>query len=112
MGKLELRLNPKKVGNYAFFCPVTRLHLTLANPVGYTDRISNYILRAIKGGTIIDVNKMINMETGEIKASVNDKKMDDSFQQSEEQIQEITNVDEKKKKGKRAQSNPIDEAII
>lgn len=65
MGKMEFRLNPKKPGNYAFFCPVTRLHLTLANPVGYTDRISNYILRAIKGGTLIDVNKAVNLETGE-----------------------------------------------
>ena len=66
MATIELRLNRSKTGNYAFFCPVTKLHLTLANPVGFTDRVSNYILRGIKSNTIIDVNKVVDLETGKL----------------------------------------------
>lgn len=66
MATIELRLNSKKPGNYAFFCPVTKLHLTIANPVGFADRVSNYILRGIKGKTLIDVNGVVGLETGNV----------------------------------------------
>lgn len=72
MATIELRLNSKKPGNYAFFCPVTKIHLTIANPVGFANRVSNYILRGLKSKTLIDVNGVIDLETGNV-ADVNRK---------------------------------------
>lgn len=70
MATVELRLNSRKPGNYAFFCPVTKLHLTLANPVGITDGVSPYILRGVKSKTLIDVNGVIDLEAGKANAKV------------------------------------------
>ena len=53
---IKLALNTHKSNNYAFFCPATRLHLTITNPVGNTDRISGAILRAVRANTVIDVD--------------------------------------------------------
>lgn len=85
MATIELRLNSKKPGNYAFFCPVTKLHLTLANPVGFADRVSNYILRGLKGKTLIDVNGVIDLETGNV-ANVS-KKEENKAPESKEPVQ-------------------------
>lgn len=65
---IRLRLNPKKVGNYAFFCPVSRLHLTLSNPVGLADRVTQYILRGVKTKSLIDIDNVIDLNTGTVKA--------------------------------------------
>lgn len=123
MATIELRLNPRKPGNYAFFCPVTKLHLTLANPVGITDRVSPYILRGLKASTLIDVNKVINLETGELNVKNNKEikkevKIEEPVKPettaTQEQKEELPSqepevvVDEKKagKKGKKVQ-NPV-----
>ncbi len=124
MATIELRLNPRKLGNYAFFCPVTKLHLTLANPVGTTDRVSAYIIRAIKSKTLIDVNNVINLETGMLNVDNKKVKTENSKtteqvksetvatqNQKEESFQEVEDAaDKKNKRGKRAQANPVDEA--
>lgn len=125
MATIELRLNQRKPGNYAFFCPVTKLHLTLANPVGITDRVSPYILRALKSNTLVDVNGVIDLESGKMNVNNNTKKTETKTEpvkseatatpdQKEEssQVAEAA-VEEKKtttKRGKRAQTNPVDEA--
>lgn len=110
MGKMEFRLNPKKPGNYAFFCPVTRLHLTLANPVGYTDRISNYILRAVKGGTLIDVNKAVNLETGE---KINNKPTapQQEVKEPEKPVETVTPVQEEPTQEEPVQQEPAQEEV-
>lgn len=133
MGAIELRINLRKPGNYAFFCPVTKLHLTLTNPVGFTDRVSPYILRGVKSKTIIDVNNVINLETGKTE-NANDIKIENKQQQVKQEsvksqttvtpIQEqkeelpqeveiaVEKTDEevnKPRRGRRAQNNPIDE---
>lgn len=124
MATIELRLNQRKPGNYAFFCPVTKLHLTLANPVGITDRVSPYILRALKSNTLVDVNGVIDLESGKMNVNNNTKKTETKTEpvkseatatpdQKEEssQVAEAA-VEEKKttnKRGKRAQTNPVDE---
>lgn len=68
MDKIELTLNVMKTGNYAFFCPVSRLHLTLSNPVGYipANGVTSYILRGLKSKSILDRKGAINLETGEL----------------------------------------------
>ena len=59
-------LNLHKFNNYAFFCPVSRLHLTVSSPVGYTNEVTPAILKAIKAKTVLDVDGVINLETGTI----------------------------------------------
>lgn len=126
MATIELRLNQRKPGNYAFFCPVTKLHLTLANPVGITDRVSPYILRALKSNTLVDVNGVIDLESGKTNVNNNTKKTETKTesvksettvtpdQKEESSSQEVeAAVEEKKttnKRGKRAQTNPVDES--
>lgn len=126
MATIELRLNQRKPGNYAFFCPVTKLHLTLANPVGITDRVSPYILRALKSNTLVDVNGVIDLESGKTNVNNNTKKAEiktesvkskttaTQDQKEESSSQEVeAAVEEKKtttKRGKRAHTNPVDEA--
>lgn len=111
---IELRLNPRKPGNYAFFCPITKLHLTLTNPVGITDRVSVYIVRAIKAKTIIDVNNVVNLETGEVIGAVTTKKTKTepvksttapTQDQKEKQSQEVEVVADEKKVKKAKKSN-------
>lgn len=126
---IKLRLNPRKAGNYAFFCPVTKLHLTLTNPVGTTDRVSVYILRALKSKTLIDVNNVVDLETGELNIANNTNKESKENKtepvksettatqnQKEESSQVAEAVVENNKKtnkrGKRAQANPVDEAAV
>lgn len=118
MATIELRLNPSKSGNYAFFCPVTRLHLTLANPVGTTDRVSPYIIRGIKSKTLIDVNGVVDLNTGNlnvVEAKVPVKSQPTVIQEQKEELSQEAEVaveEKKPKKGKRVQSNPIDEATV
>ena len=124
MATVELKLNLRKPGNYAFFCPVTKLHLTLTNPVGTTDRVSAYIIRGVKSKTLIDVNNVVDLETGKVNAK--NKKSEPEVvaqpvkseatatqDQKEELSQEAEVVVEEKKtakRGKRAQLNPVDES--
>ena len=63
---IKLALNLHKFNNYAFFCPVSRLHLTVSSPVGYTNEVTPAILKAIKAKTVLDVDGVINLETGSI----------------------------------------------
>ena len=60
-------LNRQKFNNYAFFCPVSKLHVTVSNPVGYVNEVTPAILRAIKLSTLIDVDGVIDIETGTVK---------------------------------------------
>ena len=58
---IKLALNLHKFNNYAFFCPVSRLHLTVSSPVGYTNEVTPAILKAIKAKTVLDVDGVINL---------------------------------------------------
>lgn len=66
MDRIKIALNLKKPGKYAFFCPVSRLHLTRSNPVGYTDRVTSAILTGLKYKTLLDVDGVVDLETGKI----------------------------------------------
>ena len=65
---IKLMLNTHKFNNYAFFCPVSRLHLTVSSPVGFANEVTPAISRALKAKTILDVDNVINIETGTVKA--------------------------------------------
>ena len=60
---IRFALNTNKFNNYAFFCPVSRLHLTLSNPVGFADRVTPAIARALTAQTILDIDGKVDMTT-------------------------------------------------
>lgn len=64
---IKLMLNLQKFNNYAFFCPVSRLHLTVSSPVGFSNEVTPAILKALKAKTILDVDGVVNIETGTVK---------------------------------------------
>lgn len=71
MAKIEFCLNNKRPGNYGFFCPVSRLHLTLSNPIDSinADRVTSFILRGLNTKAIIDIRGVVDLETGELKSN-------------------------------------------
>lgn len=64
MDRIKLMLNTRKPGNYAFFCPKSKLHLTLSNPIGFVDGVTPSILVGVKTKTLIDVDGVIDLGTG------------------------------------------------
>jgi len=60
---IRFALNTNKFNNYAFFCPVSRLHLTLSSPVGFADRVTPAIARALTAQTILDIDGKVDMST-------------------------------------------------
>ena len=61
----RIGLNTKIPENYCFYCPVCKLHLTVTNPVDITDRVSPSLLRGLRAGKLIDIDKKIDIEKGE-----------------------------------------------
>lgn len=66
---VKLMLNLHKFNNYAFFCPVSKVHLTVSSPVGYTNEVTPAILKAVKAETVLDVDGVIDLETGNVDES-------------------------------------------
>lgn len=127
---IKLMLNRKKFNNYAFFCPVSRVHLTMSNPVGFANEVTPAILRALKSDKLIDVDNVVDIETGTVRqkkevkteevptvkapeketAPVEEPKQDEAVKEEKETAEE--KQDKKQKRGKRAEANPVDEAAI
>lgn len=59
---VRIALNKLMHDNYAFFCPVTLLHLSLSRPLGMITVLSDSIERGLKAGTLIDVDNKIDLE--------------------------------------------------
>ena len=72
MDRIKIALNLKKPGNHAFFCPVSRLHLTRSNPVGHVDRVTSAILIGLTYKTLLDVNGVVDLKTGNLKEKATD----------------------------------------
>ena len=89
---VKLALNKNKFNNYAFFCPVSKLHLTISNPVGYSNEVTPTILRAIKVNTLIDVDSVIDIETGTVKDV---QSTNTSIQKTSKNPEKTNNVDTK-----------------
>lgn len=64
---IKFMLNLHKFNNYAFFCPVSRLHLTVSSPVGFANEVTPAILRGLKTKAVLDVDGVIDLETGTVK---------------------------------------------
>ena len=117
---IKLMLNKQKFNNYAFFCPVSKLHVTVSNPVGYVNEVTPAILRAIKLSTLIDVDGVIDIETGTVKdaQSVNTpvQKTSENNNTDVEQLEEVAEVPTsneapkaKKGRGKSKEATDTDE---
>lgn len=117
---IKLMLNRQKFNNYAFFCPVSKLHVTVSNPVGYVNEVTPAILRAIKLSTLIDVDGVIDIETGTVKdaQSVNTpvQKTSENNNTDVEQLEEVAEVPTsneapkaKKGRGKSKEATDTDE---
>ena len=120
---VKLALNRHKFNNYAFFCPVSKLHLTVSNPVGYTNEVTPAILRAIKVNTLIDVDGVIDIETGTVKdaQSVNTpvQKTSENLENNNTDVEQLEEVAEiptpneapkaKKGRGKSKEATDTDE---
>ena len=73
---MKLQLNFNKPGNYAFFCPVSKVHLTRSNPVGFVNEVTPYISRGLKSKSIIDVSD--NTVTGQKTAKPEETKPEET----------------------------------
>ena len=56
----RIGLNLDDMDNNAFYCPASNVRLTRMNPVGNFKEITPSVLRGLKGGTLIDVDKKID----------------------------------------------------
>lgn len=75
MDRIKIALNLRKPGNYAFFCPVSRLHLTRSNPVGYADGVTSAILMGLLSKSLLDVDGVVDLKTGKtVNKTTNNKK--------------------------------------
>lgn len=82
---IKLMLNLHKFNNYAFFCPVSRLHLTVSSPVGYSNEVTPAILKALKAETVLDVDGVVDIETGTVKAGTQAPKQEKPVEKAPEQ---------------------------
>jgi hypothetical protein len=53
--------------NYSFFDPDAGLNLSIGNPVGFANRITKKILRGLKFKTLVDIDGVIDLATGNFK---------------------------------------------
>ena len=107
---IKLALNLHKFNNYAFFCPVSRLHVTVSNPIGYVNEVTTAILKALKSQTLLDVDGVIDIETGTVKgaAKTEDAKSEkaENDSDSKQKTETVDNPavetsDEKPKRGRK-----------
>ena len=88
---MKLQLNFNKPDNYAFFCPVSKVHLTRSNPVAFVDGTTPYIERGLKSKAIIEIAEDI---TGQ-KANTKEKAESVKNEPIQEVKESIPSVEEK-----------------
>ena len=113
---IKFALNTRKLNNYAFFCPVSRLHLTVSNPVGFSNEVTTAILKALKANTVLDVDGVVDIETGTVKAATNKEKATPASEvqkPAEEKVPEEPKKSEPEVKGdddiEQEDSKPVEE---
>ena len=119
---IKFMLNRQKFNNYAFFCPVSRMHLTVSSPVGYANEVTPAILKGLKSKSILDVDGVIDLETGTVKKAQAKVQTPEPEKAAAPIVEETKEVEAEKKeqeskkaannnnkRGKRAEVNPVDE---
>lgn len=64
---IKLGLNLGLRDNNVFFDPDAPLHLSLSEPMGYASRLTSSIMRGLKGGTILDIESVVDIPLGKLK---------------------------------------------
>ena len=80
---LRFALNLHKPNKYAFFCPKSRMNVTVRNPLGFAEEVTPAILRALRNGTLIDVDNVVDLKTGTLKTQSTGQNEVDMSKQSE-----------------------------
>lgn len=107
---MKLQLNFNKPGNYAFFCPVSKVHLTRSNPVGFVNEVTSYISRGLKSKSIIEVpdNNITGQRTAkpEAKPVQEEVKATEAMSSTEEEPATAP-VEEAKEETVQVESEPV-----
>lgn len=108
----NIGLNTNMRDNYAFFCPETRLHLTLTNPVGSADRVSAAIRRGLNANTLIDLDGVIDLkqDNGQQPGqdTKNNKKPENKEPEQKPDNKEPENPENKEPENKEPEQKPDD----
>jgi hypothetical protein len=108
---MKLQLNFNKPGNYAFFCPVSKVHLTRSNPVGFVNEVTPYISRGLKSKSIIEVsdNNITGQRTAKPEAEpVQEEKVKATEAMSSTEEEPATEaVEEAKEETVQVESEPV-----
>lgn len=59
---MRIALNILKRDNYVFFDPETLVHLSLSRPIVNVTKLSDSIMRGIRGGSLIDIDLKSGIE--------------------------------------------------
>lgn len=89
---MKLQLNFMKPDNYAFFCPVSRVHLTRSNPVATCDEVTSYIARGLKSNVILDITDAESGQKPENKTKVKKSEVVSASPEDSEIKEEKTEV--------------------
>lgn len=93
-----LRLNTKKLNNFAYFDPISRIHLTLINPVDRVKELNENLTKAIKSETLVvleDSSKTEDVETvNEEKVLSADKDLEDENTETVDKTEEVKEDDD------------------
>ena len=127
---MKLQLNFNKPGNYAFFCPLSKIHLTRSNPVAFVNEVTPYINRGLKSKAIIEIvetegqkanikkeeepvkKEEVASSTEEATETVEEVKATEKTEETKEEpkteevaAKESAPAEEKPKRGRRSSSN-------
>ena len=107
---MKLQLNFNKPGNYAFFCPVSKVHLTRSNPVAFVNEVTPYIKRGLKSKSIIEVSddSVTGQKTAKPVKTQEEIKATEAMPSVEETV--VAPVEEVKEETVEVESEPQQEA--
>jgi hypothetical protein len=97
---MTLQLNFSKPDNYAFFCPVSKVHLTRSNPIATTDRLTPNIKKALRSKSILDITEKTDSNAGQ-KAEETKKVKEEPIPVKEEATEDKKVADEVKEDTKK-----------
>ena len=96
----RIGLNLNDMDNNAFYCPASNVRLTRMNPVGVFKEITPSVLRGLKGGTLIDVDKKIDKKIYLSKSQLELEEINNATESVNQTTQNEQDVDKPKDKPK------------
>lgn len=101
MAKIRFLLNNRKLQNYAFYEPMSNLHITKANPIAAIEEglFNENIVKALRNGTIIDIDGNVDIEKGQLAEAAESPKEEKPVEATKEEkpVEKKTSSTTKKK---------------